>query len=104
MTGRDEFFDAIADPHRRRVLVHMLTHNPEADDKLYIGEMAPEDADLERLLIEMQHTHLPKLEEYGFIDWDRDAGIVTKGPKFDEVRPVLELLTDHRDDLPDGWL
>ncbi len=52
----------------------------------------------------MQHVHLPKLEEYGFIEWDRDSHEVRKGPKFNEIQPLLELLVSHSDELPDDWL
>jgi hypothetical protein len=52
----------------------------------------------------MRHVHLPKLVEYGFVVWDEDEHEVEKGPNFDEIRPVLELLNDHAEELPDGWL
>lgn len=104
MVNTDKFFDAITDERRRRVLIHMLDHNPEDDSKLYVDDIVIEDADLEMLLVEMHHTHLPKLEEYGFIDWDKKEEVVTKGPNFEEIRPVLELLDSHRDELPDDWL
>lgn len=54
--------------------------------------------------IEMYHIHRPMLEEAGYIRWDGDAREVRKGPKFDEVRPLLELMADHRDELPDDVL
>ncbi|PCR91876.1 transcriptional regulator [Natrinema ejinorense] len=82
----------------------MLDHNPEDDSKLYIGDTETTDEELEALLVEMEHTHLPLLEDYGFINWDRDTHEVTKGPKFDEIRPLLELMVNHRDELPDNWL
>jgi hypothetical protein len=104
MTNTDEVFDALANEQRRRVLVHMLSHNPEDDSKPYIGNIEFEKADVEFFRIDMKHTHLPKLEEYGFIEWDREEQVVTKGPKFEEIRPILELLENHRDELPEGWL
>ncbi len=81
----------------------MLRHNPEHDTKSYVGEESPSESDLERSMIEMKHVHLPKLEAYGFIDWDRETHEVTKGPKFEEIRPLIELLEEHQEALPAGW-
>lgn len=52
----------------------------------------------------MYHLHLPKLEGAGFIDatWERRS--VTAGPRFGEIRPLLELLDNNRSKLPDGWI
>lgn len=104
MTAVDELFEALADAQRRRLLVHMLEHNPEDDTKVYIGDMDVEDADLEDLLTNMTHIHLPKLEADGFINWDKEEHVVTKGPNFDEIRPLVELLNNHQDELPNEWL
>jgi len=62
-----------------------------------------DEAELVRL-VGMKHIHLPKLEEYGFIDWDRNSNEVSKGANFEEIRPLLEMLADHEDELPEEWL
>jgi hypothetical protein len=49
----------------------------------------------------MQHVHLPKLADHGFIDWDQDTQRVTKGPQFDEIEPLLTVLSENQDVLPD---
>lgn len=54
--------------------------------------------------IRLYHIHLPKLAAAGFIEWDREANKVEKGPQFEEIRPLLELMEEHRETLPDGWL
>ncbi|PCR90492.1 transcriptional regulator [Natrinema ejinorense] len=82
----------------------MLEHNPEDDTKVYIGDMNVEDVDLEELLIHMTHVHLPKLEADGFINWDKEDHVVTKGPNFEEIRPLIELMNNHQDELPNEWL
>lgn len=104
MSNAGRFFKAIGNVQRRRLLVHMLSHNPEDDSKLYIGDMETTDEELAALLTEMEHTHLPLLEDYGFIDWDRENHVVTKGPRFDEIRPLLEMMVRHRDELPEDWI
>ena len=99
----DDALDAIANLQRRRLLVALLEHNPIDDAPVVIADDDAEAEAVERL-VQIKHVHLPKLEEYGFIEWDRDTHEVIKGPRFDEIRPMLELLVDHEDELPPGWL
>lgn len=99
----DEALDALAHVQRRKLLVALLDHNPQNDTPELDLDSA-DDSDTVERLIEMEHVHLPKLVEYEFIEWDREKNEVAKGPKFDEIRPLLELLTDHVEELPDDWL
>ena len=99
-----DMLDALADPYRRQLLVALTEHNPRGDDDrdplglLSASEkQTVNDADL-------VHNHLPKLEQHGFIEWDREANTVSKGPRFDDIEPVITLIHEHRDGLPDGWL
>jgi len=101
----DAMLDVLANRYRRRVLVALLRHNPQDDDDPQIPEDVDHDSeDLESLMIHMRHTHLPKLEVYGFIEWDQETNTVRKGPQFEEIRPLLELMQNHADELPDEWL
>lgn len=40
------------------------------------------------------------LEQYSYVDWDHDASVVTKGAKFDDVRPLLEVVWEQREETP----
>ena len=102
-TTVDEVMDALANVQRRKLLVALLAHNPQDDSPVVVADSEGEGSAVEQL-VTMDHVHLPKLAEYGFIDWDKEAHQVEKGPKFDEIRPLLELLDDHEDELPDGWI
>lgn len=95
--------DALADLQRRRLLVSLLEHNPQDDTPVVTADSDTERDAVERL-VTMQHAHLPKLADYGFISWDKETHEVTKGPTFDEIKPLLELLDDHEDELPADWL
>ena len=99
----DLAFHALADSHRRRLLLALLERNPQADVPVSEGS-DPDPEATEALEVKMYHKHLPTLEELGFVTWDREAQAVSKGPKFEEIRPILELLERHRDELPDGWV
>lgn len=99
----DVSLDALAHVQRRKLLVALTDHNPQDDSPVVIDDSEGEVEALERLTT-MHHVHLPKLVEYGFVEWDEEHNEVSKGPDFDEIRPLLELLDDHADELPEGWL
>ena len=99
----DEMVDALADVQRRKLLVALLEHNPQDDAPVVIAGSEEEGEAVDRL-VKMNHVHLPNLEELGFIEWDRDANEVSKGENFEEIRPLLELLVNHEDELPADWL
>lgn len=103
MTTFDEALDALANVQRRKLLVSLLAHNPQDDSPVVVAESDRDTHALERI-VRMEHSHLPRLEDGGFIEWDQEAHEVMKGPKFDEIRPLLELLNAHADELPDGYL
>lgn len=50
--------------------------------------------------IQLNHNHLPKLENEEYIEWDRDTGTVSRGPKFDEIEPVVGTLLANADKFP----
>lgn len=99
----DDIADALADPQRRELLIALLEHNPQDDVPVVIADSEDESDAVERL-VSMQHVHLPKLADYGFIEWNKNTHEVVKGPHFDEIRPLLELLDSHEDELPADWL
>lgn len=105
----DDVIDALADVQRRRILISLMAHNPqdvssaESDDSATGTDAAAETDAVDRL-VSMHHVHLPKLDDYGIVDWDQETDEVVKGPNFEEIRPLLELLQDHEDELPDEWL
>jgi len=94
----DDAFDALGNRHRRRLVLALLERTPQSDG-VEVGE--DESGDAVRRATVMYHTHLPKLEAGGYVDWDEEAHEVTRGAQFEELRPILELLDAHADDLPD---
>lgn len=69
-------------------------------DQATIDELVA-DHDREPLQTELHHRHLPKLEDAGYVNWTPDSQTVRRGPRFDDIEPVLGLLYTHQDDLPD---
>ena len=87
---------------RRKLLVALLDHNPQDGSPAVLADL--EGGDSFDRLVSMEHVHLPKLADYGLIECDRENAKIPKGPTFDEIRPLIELLTDHEGELPDEWL
>lgn len=99
----DDVLDALTALQRRKLLVALLEYNPQDDSPVIVAD-SPDAVDAIEGLVGMQHVHLPKLREYGLIEWDEDDHEVRKGPKFDEIEPLLFLLADNQDALPSNWL
>lgn len=99
----DEMLDALSNIQRRTLLVALMEDNPQDDSPVITADDESEE-DSVKELTKMDHVHLPKLVEYGFIEWDRENNEVHKGPAFDDIRPLLELLDAHEDELPADWI
>jgi hypothetical protein len=96
-------FDALRHPYRRRILLLVGDHNPRDEEEFSVEELATEDDDRELLTTELYHAHLPKLAEAGYIEWDEGTETIRRGPSFEEIAPLLALMHDHQDELPEGW-
>ena len=116
----DTMFDALADWYRRELLAGLLDHASqriskpdgvswdvaESNDELLRRHLSSSRAvsGADEELLRAHHVHLPKLADYGYVEWDRDENRVTRGSRFDEIRPLIELLDGRRDELPAEWL
>lgn len=99
----DTQLSALSHVERRQLLLALLHANTEDDLPLEVDQLEHDTAGNSSEL-SMQHVHLPKLDDYGFVDANPDRGTVATGPRFDEIEPLLELLDSNRDLLPDDWL
>ena len=93
---RNRLFDALSNGQRRRILFTLL----EREDLVNIDSPPDGVEDRHSAAVERRHVHLPKLAEYGFIEWDRQANAVTRGPQFAEIEPMLRVVADNRELLP----
>ncbi|PSQ04856.1 hypothetical protein BRC97_10535 [Halobacteriales archaeon QS_6_71_20] len=98
MTSFDTHLDALGHVDRRRLLLALLNAE-EAALPIELDRLEYETADRD-VLVSFHHNHLPKLEDRGFVDANLDRYSVTRGPRFEEIEPLLELLDTHRDRLP----
>ncbi|MBX0297136.1 hypothetical protein EGH23_19860 [Halomicroarcula sp. F27] len=93
---------ALADVERRKLLFELLTDGPRAEP-FTIADGGRSEGKSRSNGVRMYHVHLPKLADYGLIEWDRENDEVRRGPNFDEMRPLLELLVANEDELPAEW-
>ncbi|WP_199722333.1 helix-turn-helix transcriptional regulator [Haloarcula sp. Atlit-120R] len=103
----NELFEILSHEYRRRILLAVAQQNPQDEDDITSEAVAEEHGDdgdaLEHVKTGLHHVHLPKLADAGFIDWDRDSGTITRGPRLEEIEPLLKLMHDHQDELPEDW-
>ena len=76
------------------MILYSLMDAPE-ERRLPLPEaaMAPTSSlDADRLNIGLRHYHLPVLAEVGYVRWEQDPFCVQRGPYFQEVETMMELI------------
>ena len=94
---------------RRRCVLYYLNRNPgpvplrDLAERIAAWENDVEVAELEykqrkRVYTSLHQTHLPKLDEAGIVDYDRDEGTVTLADRATDLDVYLELVGQQ--DIP----
>lgn len=99
----DQIFDVLSHPYRRRILTRLNQSNPRDEASFSTDSVADDTEDEDEVAMDIHHRHLPKLVEAGFVEWDRETDAVTRGPRFEEIAPLINLMDKHEDELPEGW-
>jgi hypothetical protein len=73
---------------------------PDSETEPLSGSGGATADDVDSYVLALKHHHLPRLDEAGVVDWEPAANTVSRGPRFDEIEPLLELLVTHSDRLP----
>lgn len=89
---------ALGNPHRRAILVGLDAGQIET-----AGGAMMRSGQAEEIKRELEEEHLPLLEDAGYIEWDSETNKIEKGPNFEEIQPILELMRNHPEELPPGW-
>jgi hypothetical protein len=100
----DTVFDVLSNPRRRYVLYYLRESGPAIELTDLAEEIAawendtvPEDLtekERKRVYVSLYQTHVPKLEEVGFVEYDSDTGVVSLT---DRARVVDDYLSDEPD-------
>ncbi|APX95258.1 DUF7344 domain-containing protein [Natronorubrum daqingense] len=91
----DNLFEVLSNVQRRRILFTLV----EGSETVNLDSPPDSFDERTRSTIEQQHVHLPKLADYGFIEWHERDRLVEKGPRFDEIEPLLQYLLSQQDSL-----
>ena len=102
-TSFDAHLDALGHVDRRRLLFALLHASVKGDLPVEVEQLGQPTAE-DDLGLSMHHVHLPKLDDQGFVDANLDRNSVTPGPRFDDIKPLLELLDANRGQLPGDLL
>ncbi|WP_435157367.1 hypothetical protein [Haladaptatus sp. DFWS20] len=95
----DTFLKILADTDRRQLLVALLEYDSLDDDYSQIpADVTNSDEQESQLSLQMTHIHLPKLDDADIIEWNQDDYAVRKGPRFDEIRPLLQMIREQADE------
>jgi hypothetical protein len=97
----DRVFEAVSAEPRRQLIVSLL--DAEEGDSVPLPESGinpnvPVDA--EEFRAQLYHTHLPKLAEWDFIEWERDPLRAFRGSRFDEVAVVSKSCNSRQAKFP----
>lgn len=103
----EEIFTTLSN-HRRRYVVHALDDGSEIDlgplaervaaweYDVDVGELSHDER--KRVYTSLQQTHLPKMDDTGIVEFDKDRGTVAPTEAFADVDVYLEVV--RGDELP----
>lgn len=91
----DRAFEQLSSRYRRLILLLLKRGAVETVDDAIARTEREGNAE-----IALVHTHLPKLAEFGYVEWNRDTRALSKGPHFEEIEPLIELIEENHEELP----
>ncbi len=95
-------FKALAAEPRRQLITALNDSPPTESVTLPDAAISPMVSPArDKMIVELQHNHLPALEHAGFIEWTREPFSAKRGPQFEEAAVVFNALYDNVTDLPD---
>ncbi|MFO7926902.1 ArsR family transcriptional regulator [Natronomonas sp.] len=97
----NQMFEILKHPFRRRVLLRLSEHTPRSEAELTAGALTTSEDEPDVLTIQLRHHHFPKLADTGYIEWDQSTDTIDRGPKFDEIKPLLKLVREYQDEFPE---
>ena len=103
--SRDEVFTALSNRRRRNVITYLKKHGDGARVRDIAEQLAAWENGLEvnevtykqrkRVYTALHQSHLPKLAESGFIDYEPDRGIVSQTEESRQLEVYLEVVSEN---------
>ncbi|MGQ3328648.1 MULTISPECIES: DUF7344 domain-containing protein [Halorubrum] len=103
--SRDEVFTALSNRRRRNVITYLKENGDGARVRDIAEQLAAWENDLEinevtykqrkRVYTALHQSHLPKLAESGFIDYEPDRGIVSQTEESRQLEVYLEVVSEN---------
>lgn len=97
----DALFDVLATTRSRYVLYYLVDHGGTTTVDTIATTVTAWEAEttvdgvsrdaMEDTVINLIHATLPKLDDYGFVEYDADEEVVTPTPRADDLAPFLEI-------------
>ena len=92
-------FEALTNNRRRAVLEYLLTEEPIAELPTVVEYVAAKENGTDptevtvdqrnRVRTALYQHHLEKLDDYGFVDYDKRAGLVERNGRTERIEPYL---------------
>lgn len=100
--SKDEVFTALSNQRRRNVITYLKRHGDDAKVRDIAEQLAAWENDLDtaevtykqrkRVYTALHQSHLPKLAESGFIDYESDRGLVSLTEESKQLEVYLEIV------------
>jgi hypothetical protein len=97
----DDQLSVLSNGHRRRLLLALTEESPH-NTPTVSSDPVEADGGVREHAIAMHHSHLPRLEDHGLIDWNQETGEVTKGSQFDDIEALVTTLAENHTVGPAG--
>jgi len=109
LPDQEEIFEVLANERRRYVLAYLeQQENSEVDLGTLVTNIAALEnnipvkqvtsSDRKSAYVGLRQTHLPKMDDYGFVEYDPDRGTVELTESAEQARMYLEYVPEH--DIP----
>jgi hypothetical protein len=96
-------FESLSAEPRRQLIVSLMDAPPDQSVPLPESAMMPNvPQDPEVLRTELYHNHLPILADMGFVTWEKDPLVASRGSRFHEVAVVFAALHSAALNLSDS--
>lgn len=94
----NDVFKALSDPAKRYILSYLVRSDGEVTIRDLVDYVTartsisePEERFRHKLTVELTHTHLPQLVEYGLIDYNMERQLIRSTELTSMVKPYLEV-------------